>query len=116
MFILLIILSTFIILMLSLFLLFLSNKVSISKSDFEKNSAYECGFIPFDHNRQELEIHFYLIALLFLIFDLELSILLPFVIVFEKINYYAFFGLFIFGLFFFLSFYYEIYEGSLDLF
>lgn len=108
--------ATLLIFLLSLALLFFSNKISVSNSDFEKNSAYECGFIPFYHNRKELEIHFYLIALLFLIFDLELSILVPFIISFTKLNYYSFYCLFIFGLFFFLSFYYEIYEGSLDLF
>ena len=48
--------------------------------DMEKLSAYECGFEPFDDARMKFEVHFYLIAILFLLFDLEIAFLFPWVI------------------------------------
>ena len=64
-----------IIVCLGLFLVsyFLSPKVVYS----EKVSSYECGFEPFDDARKTFDIHFYLVAILFLIFDLEIAFLLP---------------------------------------
>ena len=64
--------------------------------DFEKVSAYECGFNPFEDAREPFEIHFYLVAILFIIFDLEISFLFPWVLVFRFINLFAFLMIIIF--------------------
>jgi len=51
--------------------------VTVSEGDLEKIGAYECGFNPFDDARSRLDIRFYLVAILFLVFDLEASYLYP---------------------------------------
>ena len=82
--------------------------------DFEKKSPYECGFQPFDMNIQKFEIKYYITGLLFLIFDLELILIIPFISVFKNLdifsllNFLFFFLLIIFGLI------YEWKKGSLD--
>lgn len=62
---------------LSVILFFLSLILIPQKFDQEKVSAYECGFNPFDDARSTFDIRFYLVAILFLIFDLEISFLFP---------------------------------------
>jgi NADH-quinone oxidoreductase subunit A len=62
---------------LSLTLFFLSYIVTPQRADQEKISAYECGFNPFDDARSTFDVRFYLVAILFLIFDLEVSFLFP---------------------------------------
>ncbi|OED37580.1 NADH-quinone oxidoreductase subunit A [PVC group bacterium (ex Bugula neritina AB1)] len=62
---------------LSSVILALSGLLSYSSSYYDKVSPYECGFDPFDNARNQFEIHFYLVAILFLIFDLEASFLFP---------------------------------------
>jgi len=58
----------------------LSYLLSSKADDVEKLSAYECGFNPFEDSRKEFDIRFYIVAILFLIFDLEISFLFPFVV------------------------------------
>jgi len=55
----------------------LSYILGIKKGDTEKVSIYECGFDPFADSRQKFEIKFFLVAILFIIFDLEISFLFP---------------------------------------
>jgi len=62
---------------LSLVIFFLSLILIPKKFDQEKVSAYECGFNPFEDARSTFDIRFYLVAILFLIFDLEISFLFP---------------------------------------
>lgn len=57
----------------------------------EKISAYECGFEPFDNSRSKFEVKFYLVGILFLLFDLEVTILIPWVIIYNPINVVIFF-------------------------
>jgi NADH-quinone oxidoreductase subunit A len=64
-------------LLLSTIIFFLSYFLVSQKANQEKVSAYECGFNPFDDARATFDIRFYLIAILFLIFDLEISFLFP---------------------------------------
>ena len=64
-------------LLISLAIFSLSYLLIPQKSDQEKISAYECGFNPFDDARSTFDIRFYLVAILFLIFDLEVSFLFP---------------------------------------
>jgi NADH:ubiquinone oxidoreductase subunit 3 (subunit A) len=63
--------------LLSVLLFFLSYLFVPQKFDQEKISAYECGFNPFDDARSTFDVRFYLVAILFLIFDLEVSFLFP---------------------------------------
>jgi NADH-quinone oxidoreductase subunit A len=65
---------------------FLSPKIIYS----EKVSSYECGFEPFDDARKTFDIHFYLVAILFLIFDLEVAFLLPWAVVLGEIGLFGF--------------------------
>ena len=58
-------------------ILFLSYRLSTYNPDAEKVSAYECGFDPFEDARNAFEVRFYLVAILFLVFDLEASFLFP---------------------------------------
>lgn len=94
-------------LFLSIFLFILPFFYSFNKKDFEKLEAYECGFSPFEDSRQEFEIRFYLISILFLIFDLEIMYLLPWSVIFF---YLDFSGLVIMYFFFFLIILGLIYE------
>jgi len=76
--------SIFIFLIFSFFLsfliLFLSYSVAIQNPETEKLSSYECGFEPYEDARQNFDIKFYLIAILFLIFDIETIFLIPWTI------------------------------------
>lgn len=65
---------------LSFIIFALSYSVSVKEDDGEKLTAYECGFNPFNDSRNEFDVRFYIVAILFLIFDLEISFLYPFVV------------------------------------
>jgi NADH:ubiquinone oxidoreductase subunit 3 (subunit A) len=67
-------------LLLSLFLTFLSLLLVKQKPELEKLSSYECGFNPFGDARSKFDVKFYLIGILFLIFDLELAFIFPWVV------------------------------------
>jgi NADH-quinone oxidoreductase subunit A len=58
-------------------LLFLSNILAPKNTTNEKTSAYECGFVPFNEARNSFEIHFYVVGILFIIFDIEIVFLVP---------------------------------------
>jgi NADH-quinone oxidoreductase subunit A len=62
---------------LSMIILALSRRVSTTSSDAEKLSSYECGFNPFDDARSRFDIRFYLVAIRFIVFDIEASFLYP---------------------------------------
>ncbi len=62
---------------LSLGFALLSNFIAPNNPDIEKVSAYECGFAPFDDARSRFDVRFYLVAILFIIFDLEVAFLFP---------------------------------------
>ena len=64
----------------------------------EKNSTYECGFEPFDDSRGRFEVKFYLVAILFIIFDLEIIFLFPWAIAFQELGYLALSMMFLFVL------------------
>ena len=80
----------------------------------EKTSPYECGFQPFDNTNVQFDIRYYLVAILFLIFDLELVYLLPWIINLSELNFYGFFSMFLFFIFLILGFYYEWLKGGLE--
>ena len=87
---------------------------SPKKPDPEKLSAYECGFEPFNDSRMEFDIRFYLVAILFIIFDLEIAFLFPWAISLGKIGLLGFFSMMIFLVILTVGFIYEWKKGALD--
>lgn len=84
------------------------------KIDPEKISAYECGFDPFDDARSRFDIQFYLVAILFIIFDLEVSFLFPWAIRLNEISFFGFWAMIIFLIILTIGFIYEWRKGGLD--
>lgn len=82
--------------------------------DKEKISAYECGFSPFEDARQKFDIRFYLVSILFIIFDLEVVFLFPWSVVLFTINYWGAITMFIFLIVLTIGFIYEWINGALD--
>lgn len=81
--------------------------INPSSNDYEKHSAYECGFEPFGDARSFFDIHFYTIGLLFIIFDLEIVFLIPFVVDLGSMTVYAYVNMVIFMTIVLVGFYYE---------
>jgi NADH-quinone oxidoreductase subunit A len=84
------------------------------KGDSEKLSAYECGFDPFDDARNTFDVRFYLVAILFIIFDLEISFLFPWCIVLCSLPYFAYWSMFLFLSILTIGFIYEWKKGALE--
>jgi len=88
--------------------------LSPSKPDPEKLSAYECGFEPFEDSRMEFDVRFYLVAILFIIFDLEIAFLFPWAISLGNIGILGFMSMMIFLFILTIGFIYEWKKGALD--
>ena len=88
--------------------------LSPKKPDPEKLSAYECGFEPFDDSRIEFDVRFYLVAILFIIFDLEIAFLFPWAITLGNIGLLGFCSMMIFLFILTVGFIYEWKKGALD--
>lgn len=99
---------------LSMLLFFLSYLFTPQKLDHEKVSAYECGFNPFDDARATFDVRFYLVAILFLIFDLEVSFLFPWSIVLNRLPLLGFWSMILFLIILTIGFIYEWYKGALE--
>ena len=84
------------------------------QSRAEKISAYECGFDPFDDARSRFDIQFYLVSILFIIFDLEVTFLFPWALTLNKISYFGFWSMMVFLLILTIGFVYEWRKGALD--
>ena len=85
-----------------------------NKPDPEKLSAYECGFEPFNDSRMEFDVRFYLVAILFIIFDLEVAFLFPWAISLSLIGFVGYLSMMIFLLILTVGFVYEWKKGALD--
>ena len=85
-----------------------------SKPDKEKLSAYECGFEAFDDARGRFDVRFYLVAILFIIFDLEVAFLFPWAISLGKIGIFGFWSMMFFLLVLTIGFIYEWKKGALE--
>ena len=92
----------------------LSYIVASHKPDYEKLSAYECGFDPFDDARSTFDVRFYLVAILFIIFDLEVSFLFPWCITLGQIPLFGFWSMIVFLGILTIGFIYEWQKGALD--
>nr|ALO77630.1 NADH deshydrogenase subunit 3 [Galerucinae sp. 846596] len=83
--------------------------------DREKNSPFECGFDPKTHARLPFSLHFFLIAIIFLIFDVEITLLLPLIMIFNNSNIIQYSCLLIFFIFILLiGLYHEWNQGALN--
>ena len=87
---------------------------SPKKPDPEKLSAYECGFEAFSDSRMEFDIRFYLVAILFIIFDLEIAFLFPWAVSLGNIGTLGFWSMMIFLFILIVGFVYEWKKGALD--
>jgi NADH-quinone oxidoreductase subunit A len=99
---------------LSLVLLLAPFLVAYKHPDPEKLSAYECGFNAFDDARMKFDVRFYLVAILFIIFDIEVSFLFPWAIVFGRLGFYGFWSMMVFLAVLTLGFIYEWRKGALE--
>ena len=101
-------------LILSVGFVILNFAFSPNNPDPEKLSAYECGFEPFNDSRMEFDIRFYLVAILFIIFDLEIAFLFPWAITLGNLGYFGFFSMMLFLFILTIGFIYEWKKGALD--
>jgi len=99
---------------LSLVLLLAPFLVAYKHPDPEKLSAYECGFNAFDDARMKFDVRFYLVAIVFIIFDIEVSFLFPWAIVFGRLGFYGFWSMMVFLAVLTLGFVYEWRKGALE--
>ncbi len=88
--------------------------VAYKQPDSEKLSAYECGFNAFDDSRMKFDVRFYLISILFIIFDLEVSFLFPWAVAFGQIGTFGFWSMIIFLAVLTIGFIYEWKKGALE--
>tara|TARA_Y100001936_G_C16015957_1_gene636460 strand:+ start:463 stop:831 length:369 start_codon:yes stop_codon:yes gene_type:complete len=109
-----IIIFLFIALLLSIGFILINYIASPSNPDPEKLSAYECGFEAFDDSRMEFDVRFYLVAILFIIFDLEIAFLFPWAITLGKIGVFGFWSMMIFLAVLTIGFIYEWKKGALE--
>ncbi len=82
--------------------------------DVEKNSAYECGFDAFGDARTKFDVRFYLVAILFIIFDLEVAFLFPWAVALGKIGLFGFWSMMVFLGVLTIGFIYEWRKGALE--
>ena len=99
---------------LSLVLLLAPFLVAYKHPDPEKLFAYECGFNACDDARMKFDVRFYLVAILFIIFDIEVSFLFPWAIVFGRLGFYGFWSMMVFLAVLTLGFVYEWRKGALE--
>ena len=109
-----IIIFLFIALFLSIGFIIANYLASPSNPDPEKLSAYECGFEAFDDSRMEFDVRFYLVAILFIIFDLEIAFLFPWAVVLDHIGLEGYLAMAIFIFILLIGFIYEWKKGALE--
>ena len=88
--------------------------VAYRNPDPEKLSAYECGFNAFDDARLKFDIRFYLVSILFIIFDLEVAFLFPWAVSFDTVGWLGFWSMMIFLGVLTIGFVYEWKKGALE--
>ena len=88
--------------------------VAYKQPDPEKLSAYECGFNAFDDARMKFDVRFYLVSILFIIFDLEVAFLFPWSVSFGDLGWYGFWSMMVFLAVLTIGFAYEWKKGALE--
>ncbi|WP_041366949.1 NADH-quinone oxidoreductase subunit A [Methylophaga frappieri] len=84
------------------------------RPDAEKTSTYECGFPPFEDTHGKFDVRYYLVAILFIIFDLEIAFLFPWAIVLDDIGVFGLLAMFLFLSILVVGFVYEWKKGALE--
>src|SRR5437667_10213261 len=88
--------------------------IAYKQPDAEKLSAYECGFNAFDDARMPFDVRFYLVAILFIIFDLEVTFLFPWAVAFGDLGLYCYWSTLVFLAVLAARFIYEWRKGALE--
>ena len=88
--------------------------MAVGNPDPEKVSAYECGFNAFDDARMKFDVRYYLVSILFIIFDLEVAFLFPRAVAFGEISMVAFWSMMVFLAVLTVGFAYEWKKGALE--
>jgi len=99
---------------LGLILILAAVVVAVRNPDPEKVSAYECGFNAFDDARMKFDVRFYLVSILFIIFDLEIAFLFPWAVAFRDLGDVGFWSMMVFLGVLTVGFAYEWKKGSLE--
>ncbi|HET6468162.1 MAG TPA: NADH-quinone oxidoreductase subunit A [Geminicoccaceae bacterium] len=99
---------------LALLLVVASLVIARQRPDREKLSAYECGFEPFEDSRGRFDVRFYLVAILFIIFDLEVAFLFPWAVALGDIGLFGFWSMMVFLGVLTVGFVYEWKKGALE--
>ena len=99
---------------LSLVLLITPLLIAFRNPDPEKLSAYECGFNAFDDARMKFDVRFYLVSILFIIFDLEVAFLFPWAVSLKEVGVFGFWSMMIFRGILTIGFIYEWRKGALE--
>ncbi len=84
------------------------------RPDQKKNSPYECGFEAFEDSRMKFDVRYYLVAILFIIFDLEIAFLFPWAVVLDQIGWFGFIAMMVFLTILVVGFVYEWKKGALQ--
>lgn len=85
-----------------------------NRPDLEKNSPYECGFEAFEDARMKFDVRYYLVAILFILFDLEIAFLFPWAVVLKDIGLFGFLAMIVFLAILVVGFVYEWVKGALE--
>ena len=99
---------------LGLLLLVSAAVLAVRNPDPEKVSAYECGFNAFDDARMKFDVRFYLVSILFIIFDLEIAFLFPWAVAFKDVGDVGFWSMMVFLAVLTIGFSYEWKKGALE--
>jgi NADH-quinone oxidoreductase subunit A len=99
---------------LGLIMLALGSLVSPNRPDPEKLSPYECGFEAFEDARMKFDVRYYLVAILFILFDLEIAFLFPWAVTLGEIGSFGFWSMMIFLAILVVGFIYEWMKGALE--
>ncbi len=92
----------------------LSTLIGFQRPDAAKNSPYECGFEAFEDARMKFDVRYYLVAILFILFDLEIAFLFPWAVSLKEIGAVGFWSMMVFLAILVVGFVYEWKKGALD--
>ena len=95
-------------------MIFMGAMLGPRRPDSEKLSPYECGFEAFEDSRMKFDVRYYLVAILFIIFDLEIAFLFPWAVVLDQIGLFGFFAMVMFLGILVVGFVYEWKKGALE--
>ena len=91
-----------------------SRLLGVHRPDSEKLSPYECGFEAFEDARMKFDVRYYLVAILFILFDLEIAFLFPWAVVLQEIGFFGFMSMMVFLGILVVGFIYEWKKGALE--